>query len=270
MLKVREAPSSDPTNHMGKLSKALASHTARQQSKAKEAVAEASHAARIASIGKGKGKAERKVMAEKKQKKLDVAQAVGAIPTSNPDKIVGNSGLNKYRSKGNPKGKQKQVVAEQEQGIELGEEEGEKGQDEAQAEEIAQINRLKSKLKAKQIQPFQPEDTILLIGEGNFSFTLSLISPPTSTSTYSHSTSQILSTAYDSEAECYSKYPDAKGNVEKIRSIAGRDDVVVFGVDAGQLNKCRNVTGRKKGEKENRSKERRWSKVWFGFPHNGE
>lgn len=100
---------------------------------------------------------------------MDVAQAVGAIPTSNPDKIVGNSGLNKYRSKGNPKGKQKQVVAEQEQGIELGEEEGEKGQDEAQAEEIAQINRLKSKLKAKQIQPFQPEDTILLIGEGNFS-----------------------------------------------------------------------------------------------------
>ncbi|EST08486.1 protein of unknown function DUF2431 [Kalmanozyma brasiliensis GHG001] len=129
-------------------------------------------------------------------------------------------------------------------------------------------------------QPFARDDTILIVGEANFSFTLSLLLPPRS-----HPPSQILATAYDSEQECFSKYPDARENVEKIRRLAGRDDIVLFGVDAGQLDKYKQVTGASKKSQVSRnlddsygeassskaadSAQRRWSKVWFGFPHVG-
>lgn len=134
------------------------------------------------------------------------------------------------------------------------------------------------------VQPFTKEDSILIVGEANFSFALSLLLPPRN-----HPPSQILATAYDSEEECYAKYPDAQANVERIRSLAGRDDIVLFGVDAGQLDKHKQITGvtrsRTKASKQNlkdmtggstwatRNEEadakRRWSKVWFGFPHVG-
>lgn len=130
-------------------------------------------------------------------------------------------------------------------------------------------------------QPFARDDTILVVGEANFSFTLSLLLPPRS-----HPPYQILATAYDTEEECFSKYPDARENVEKIRRIAGRDDIVVFGVDAGQLEKYKQVTGASKSKSQanhnladgygdsvdshsSSSTQRRWSKVWFGFPHVG-
>ncbi|SNX84732.1 uncharacterized protein MEPE_03441 [Melanopsichium pennsylvanicum] len=130
-------------------------------------------------------------------------------------------------------------------------------------------------------QPFQKDDTILIVGEANFSFTLSLLLPPRS-----HPPFNILATAYDSEKECFEKYPDAKQNVQSIRKIAGRDDVVLFGVDAGQLEKHKRITG-SSSKKSSASKnivaqgyddevrqdlgteKRRWSKVWFGFPHVG-
>ncbi|CBQ72376.1 conserved hypothetical protein [Sporisorium reilianum SRZ2] len=126
-------------------------------------------------------------------------------------------------------------------------------------------------------QPFARDDTILIVGEANFSFTLSLLVAPRS-----HPPSQILATAYDSEQECFSKYPDARENVDKIRRIAGRDDIVLFGVDAGQLEKYKQVTGATKAKSLGRNLDdeysgsssgsigqRRWSKVWFGFPHVG-
>ena len=130
-------------------------------------------------------------------------------------------------------------------------------------------------------QPLVRDDTILIVGEANFSFTLSLLLPPRS-----HPPYQILATAYDSEEECFSKYPDARENVEKIRRIADRDDIVVFGVDAGQLEKYKQVTGASKTKLQasrnlidgygdisdshsSSSAQKRWSKVWFGFPHVG-
>ncbi|KAJ9475149.1 25S rRNA (uridine(2634)-N(3))-methyltransferase [Pseudozyma hubeiensis] len=129
-------------------------------------------------------------------------------------------------------------------------------------------------------QPFARDDTILIVGEANFSFTLSLLLPPRA-----HPPSNILATAYDSEQECFSKYPDARENVERIRRLAGRDDIVLFGVDAGQLEKYKQVTGASSKSKSQlgrnlddgyqlsstsaASGQRRWSKVWFGFPHVG-
>lgn len=114
--------------------------------------------------------------------------------------------------------------------------------------------------RKRTVVPFSPDDTVLLVGEGNFSFTLALLSPP-----YNHSPHQILATSYDTEAQVYEKYPDARDVIAQIRNKAGlhADRILAFGVDAGALHKCHYVTGTSK------ESPRRWSKVWFGFPHVG-
>lgn len=95
---------------------------------------------------------------------------------------------------------------------------------------------------------------------GNFSFTLALLRAP-----HSHPPSQLLATSLDTEEQVCAKYPDAPAILAEIRARAGpcADRVLVFGVDAGALHKCAAVTGGKGAAP------RRWSKVWFGFPHVG-
>ncbi|KIR29127.1 hypothetical protein I307_03967 [Cryptococcus deuterogattii 99/473] len=107
----------------------------------------------------------------------------------------------------------------------------------------------KSKCKAKPPTiPFDKQDTILLLGEANFSFSLSLIREPHNLPAH-----QILATVYDSEKVTLEKYPDA---AENIRLLKEKGVQVEFGVDAGALEKCKAV-----------GKGRRWSRVIFNFPH---
>jgi 25S rRNA (uracil2634-N3)-methyltransferase len=117
-----------------------------------------------------------------------------------------------------------------------------------------------SKKKAKKIKqgvnpnqlpvvPFTSTDTILLLGEANFSYSLSILT------SHSHPAHQMLATSYDTERECYLKYPDGEGNVAKLREAGVK---VEFKVDAGNLEKCKAVG---KG---------RWSRVIFNFPHAGK
>mgnify|MGYP001761228051 FL=1 len=117
-----------------------------------------------------------------------------------------------------------------------------------------------SSVPKRTVQPFLRDDTILLVGEGNFSFTLALLSAP-----YHHPPHRILATSYDSEEEVYKKYPDARDIIHQIRQMSGAhaSRILAFNVDAGALHKCDAVTGT------NKSDQRRWSKVWFGFPHVG-
>ncbi|WWD15590.1 hypothetical protein CI109_100012 [Kwoniella shandongensis] len=98
--------------------------------------------------------------------------------------------------------------------------------------------------------PFDSLDTILLLGEANFSFAHSLILPP-----HSFSGHQIFATAFDSEEVTYKKYPDAEDHVNKLREAGVK---VEFGVDAGALEKCKSL-----------GKGRKWSRVVFNFPHVG-
>lgn len=128
----------------------------------------------------------------------------------------------------------------------------------------AQKARPKTKGKERRTYPFESDDTILLIGEGNFSFTLSLLSPP-----HSHAGHLICATAYDSEEECYSKYPDAEVIVKKIKELGAR---VEFGVDGRDLEKGQ---GKKIMMRYRKSVgvERDvglWSKIVFNFPHAGK
>jgi len=110
--------------------------------------------------------------------------------------------------------------------------------------------------KAKTVIPFDKLDTILLLGEANFSYALSLLKPPHNLSGH-----MICATSYDSEEVCYKKYSDAKGMVEELRSGGVR---VVFGVDAGDLPGSVVGKGKEKG------KGGRWSRVIFNFPHAGK
>ncbi|KAE9407786.1 hypothetical protein BT96DRAFT_986421 [Gymnopus androsaceus JB14] len=88
--------------------------------------------------------------------------------------------------------------------------------------------------------PFQPTDTILLIGEGDFSFARALARPSASRTELAHLAhlppKNITATAYDSEESCYSKYPDAEEILERVSKFKGR----------------------------------KWSKIVWNFPHAGK
>lgn len=106
-------------------------------------------------------------------------------------------------------------------------------------------------LLARTTMPIASDDTVLLLGEANFSFARALIEGR------SHAGHLVCATAYDSEAECYEKYPDAKKNIEMIRAAGAR---VGFNVDGGALEKSHKIVG--KGP--------RWSRIVFNFPHVGK
>ncbi|WVW86352.1 hypothetical protein I302_108396 [Kwoniella bestiolae CBS 10118] len=115
-----------------------------------------------------------------------------------------------------------------------------------------ETSTMRRKLNPNQrpVIPFQKDDSILLLGEGNFSFSLSLLYPP-----HNFHGSQILATAYDTEEVTYKKYPDASDIVKELREKNVR---VEFGVDATGLDKVKCL-----------GKGRRWSRVVFNFPHVG-
>lgn len=103
--------------------------------------------------------------------------------------------------------------------------------------------------------PFQPTDTILLIGEGNFSFAHALVVNPPLTGGLEHlPPGNVTATAYDTEEECYDKYPGAKEIVKMLRE---RGVEVLFGVDATRLEKVAGLKGRK------------WDRIVWNFPHAG-
>ncbi|OAX42083.1 hypothetical protein K503DRAFT_406817 [Rhizopogon vinicolor AM-OR11-026] len=126
------------------------------------------------------------------------------------------------------------------------------------AAEAAEVKgKRKGKGKAPPLRPtipFTPTDKILLIGEGNFSFAHALIVDPPSSLEHLPP-SNITATAYDSEQECYDKYPEARSNVNTLRE---RGAEVLFGVDATRLEKCSAL------------KARRFDRVVWNFPHAGK
>jgi len=114
----------------------------------------------------------------------------------------------------------------------------------------------KSKGKAPPPQstiPFSATDKILLIGEGNFSFARALtLNAPASLKNLPPSS--VTATAYDTEEECYSKYPDAQVTVQGLRETGVE---VLFRIDATKLEKAAALKGRK------------WDRIVWNFPHAG-
>ena len=104
------------------------------------------------------------------------------------------------------------------------------------------------------IIPLKATDRILLIGEGNFSFTRSLVIDPPTALQYLPP-ANITATAYDSEEECYEKYP---GSQEVVQSLREKNVEVIFSVDATRLEKHATL------------KTRRYDKIVWNFPHAGK
>jgi 25S rRNA (uracil2634-N3)-methyltransferase len=102
--------------------------------------------------------------------------------------------------------------------------------------------------------PFKAVDKILLVGEGNFSFAVALLQhPPTPLDHLPPA--NVVATAFDTEEECYTKYPDAEQNVRALREKGVQ---VLFGVDAARLEKTSALKGKV------------FDRIVWNFPHAGE
>jgi len=97
------------------------------------------------------------------------------------------------------------------------------------------------------IIPFDPLDRILTIGDGDLSFSRSLVD--------THGCAAVLATTYDSATEVLEKYPQAQENKEAIEAEEQR---VLHGVDATKL-----------GQREVKKQAGGWERVMFNFPHVG-
>ncbi|KAF8468861.1 hypothetical protein BDZ91DRAFT_721264 [Kalaharituber pfeilii] len=99
--------------------------------------------------------------------------------------------------------------------------------------------------------PFPPTTKVLLVGEGDLSFSLCLHTV--------HNFTSLTCTVYDSESDLYYKYPQATGAVSTLRS-AGH--TVLFNVDATKLHSSSTPKAITKHAG-------RWGAVVFMFPHVG-
>ncbi|KAG0294734.1 hypothetical protein BGZ96_000570 [Linnemannia gamsii] len=96
--------------------------------------------------------------------------------------------------------------------------------------------------------PYYDHDTILLVGEANFSFAKSLALEVLNRGDI------ITATTLDSFTNMMEKYPDAQENVKELEDAGA---TVMFDVDATKLSKIKSF------------KSKRFSKVVFNFPHAG-
>jgi 25S rRNA (uracil2634-N3)-methyltransferase len=137
----------------------------------------------------------------------------------------------------------------------------------AEAEKLAATKGKGKKTKApppRAVLPFAPTDSILLLGEGDFSFARALVCDPPNLPSTSYGApgstlsflppANVTATAYDSEEECYAKYPGAAAIVAALQEKGTR---VLFGIDATKLDKCAPLKGR------------RFARVVWNFPHAG-
>ncbi|RMY99101.1 hypothetical protein D0862_07283 [Hortaea werneckii] len=97
--------------------------------------------------------------------------------------------------------------------------------------------------------PFQAEDRILLVGEGDFSFAKAIIEE--------HGCCDVTATCYDSQTELFEKYqPQAE---EHVRFLEDEGQTVLYGTDATKLDQNKQL--KKQGGQ--------YDVVMFNFPHVG-
>lgn len=104
--------------------------------------------------------------------------------------------------------------------------------------------------------PFLSSDRILLVGEGDFSFSSSLLS--------AHRCTHLIATSYDKVSALRSKYPQAASNIAALETE--ENCIVRYGVDATKLGKPGVAEGGGGGKE---VKKGGFDKVVFNFPHVG-
>ena len=101
--------------------------------------------------------------------------------------------------------------------------------------------------------PFSSSDRILLVGEGDFSFSRSLLE--------THGCASLVATSFDKQSALQAKYPQSTSNV---RALEEEGCQVLFGVDATKLGRPGASDG---GGKE--VKKGNFDRLIFNFPHVG-
>ncbi|KAH7378195.1 hypothetical protein DE146DRAFT_637987 [Phaeosphaeria sp. MPI-PUGE-AT-0046c] len=108
----------------------------------------------------------------------------------------------------------------------------------------------------KHAVPFGEYEHILLVGEGDFSFTQSLA--------MSHGCANVIATSYDSESELREKYPQFEGIHDE---LAGLTPPVPLhhSIDATKLSSYKQL----RCAREDDDEEDGWDTICFMFPHTG-
>jgi 25S rRNA (uracil2634-N3)-methyltransferase len=95
--------------------------------------------------------------------------------------------------------------------------------------------------------PFDVFDNILLVGEGDLSFTLSLLND--------HGCASLIATTYDTETSLIEKYPHSKDAIQQIKD---EGQTVLHGVDAQKLFSNKEL-----------KRKAPFDRIMFNFPHTG-
>lgn len=104
--------------------------------------------------------------------------------------------------------------------------------------------------KAAPTIPFDAEDHILLIGEGDFSFAASIVEH--------HGACDLTATSYESQTSLYEKYdPQAEKHTTY---LTDEGQTVLYNIDATKLEKHKSLTRAPGGL---------WDVIIFNFPHVG-
>lgn len=113
--------------------------------------------------------------------------------------------------------------------------------------------------KSHAVVPYAPSQAILLVGEGDFSFTTALVNLWEDAK---RPLNNIVSTSYDSKSDSYAKYPKSKNNIKILRK-AGVN--VLTKIDATKLDTEKTVSKLL----QNLPEDRLFDKIIFNFPHLG-
>ena len=115
----------------------------------------------------------------------------------------------------------------------------------------------KSKVRKPQVAPpilvpFEKTNRILLVGEGDFSFSRSLLEE--------HHCTSLHATCFDTRSAALSKYPQAAGHIKCLEASGCK---VGYGVDATKLGRPGGSGGG------NGVRNGGWDRILFNFPHVG-
>jgi 25S rRNA (uracil2634-N3)-methyltransferase len=125
----------------------------------------------------------------------------------------------------------------------------------------ASIPKVHTQASQKREIPFGIYDDILLVGEGDFSFTKSLA--------IEHGCANVTASSFDSEEEVRRKYPNFAAVEEELNGLTPPVPLH-FGIDATKLGSYKGLRVEGNGEGDNGVKEGQgWDTIAFMFPHTG-
>lgn len=107
--------------------------------------------------------------------------------------------------------------------------------------------------------PFGEYEHILLVGEGDFSFTRSLA--------VEHGCANVTATSYDSEADVREKYPQFDGIHDELTSLSPPVPLH-HGIDATKLSSYKQLKCARDEEEDEHERDG-WDTICFMFPHTG-